>query len=177
MIGFLKDKTGRFTFYLVSPLASVAELPLFWAAPVRAPDDKGPWAGSGSDRLGSAPALEPGKKRRFQAAPAPYTNIFHFEQCKSFLDHIYRYKLLLSHVLSQQQGFPFLLAKKYAFRARAALKKAALGSGQQKNRLRLHPKSASSRRLWLRLRNTALGTTRYAAKLPCLGGSPPRRIL
>ena len=29
-----------------------------------------------------------------------------------FLDHIYRYKLLVSHVLSQQQGFPFLLAKK-----------------------------------------------------------------
>ena len=30
----------------------------------------------------------------------------------AFWDHIYCYKLLLSHVLSQQQGFPFLLAKK-----------------------------------------------------------------
>ena len=29
-----------------------------------------------------------------------------------FLDHIYRYKLLSSHALSQQQGFPILLAKK-----------------------------------------------------------------
>ena len=35
-----------------------------------------------------------------------------FELKKSFLDYIYRYKLLLSHVLSQRQGFPFLLAKK-----------------------------------------------------------------
>ena len=29
-----------------------------------------------------------------------------------FLDHIYWYKLLLSHVLTQEQGFPFLLAKR-----------------------------------------------------------------
>ena len=40
------------------------------------------------------------------------------------MDHIYRYKLLISHVLSQQQGFPFLLAKK--------MQPVALGSGQQK---------------------------------------------
>ena len=38
---------------------SVAEPPLFWAAP--APDGQGPGADSGSDLLGSAPA--PGKKR------------------------------------------------------------------------------------------------------------------
>ena len=55
---------------------------------------------------------------RLQAAPAPYTNIVHFDLLKSelimqvFLDHIYRYKLLSSHALSQQQGFPILLAKK-----------------------------------------------------------------
>ena len=45
---------------------SVAEPPLFWAAP--APGGQGPAADSGSDLLGSAPA--PGKKRRLQAAPA-----------------------------------------------------------------------------------------------------------
>ena len=55
---------------------SVAEPPLFRAAP--APGRKGPGAdsGSGSDLLGSAPA--PGKKGRLQAAPAPYTKIFSF---------------------------------------------------------------------------------------------------
>ena len=41
---------------------SVAEPPLFWAAP--APGGQGPGADSGSDLLGSAPA--PGKKK---AAP------------------------------------------------------------------------------------------------------------
>ena len=58
-------------------LASVAEPPLFWAAP----DGQGPGADSGSDLLGSAPAS--GKKRRLQAAPAPYTKIFHFKLSKS----------------------------------------------------------------------------------------------
>ena len=55
-------------------LRSVAEPPLFWAAP--APGRQGPGAdsGSGSDLLGSAPA--PGKKGWLQAAPAPYTKIF-----------------------------------------------------------------------------------------------------
>ena len=46
--------------------------------------------GAGSDQIGSAP----GKKRRLQ----PHTlNIFHFDNSlsKSFLDQIYRYKLLL----------------------------------------------------------------------------------
>ena len=68
-----------------------------------------------------------------------------------FLDHIYSYKLLLSHVLWQHKAFLFYLSKKAAG---AALKKAApdLGSGQIKNRLRLHPKSGGYRRL--RLRNT-----------------------
>ena len=58
---------------------SVAEPPLFWAAP--APDGQGP--GADSDLLGSAPA--PGKKRRLQAAlaPASYTKIFHFKLSKS----------------------------------------------------------------------------------------------
>ena len=48
-------------------LGSVAEPPLFWAAP--APDGQGPGADSGSDLLGSA--------------PAPYTKIFHFKLSKS----------------------------------------------------------------------------------------------
>ena len=39
--------------------ASVAEPPIFWAAP--APDGQGPGADSGSDLLGTAPA--PGKKK------------------------------------------------------------------------------------------------------------------
>ena len=65
----------------VSVISSVAEPPLFWAAP--APGCQGPGADSGSDLLGSAPA--PGKKRRLQAAPAPYTKIFHFELLKSEL--------------------------------------------------------------------------------------------
>ena len=65
------------------PYCSVAEQPLFWAAPAPAPDDSGPGAdsGSGSDLLWSAPA--PGKKRRLQAAQAPYTKIFHFQLSKS----------------------------------------------------------------------------------------------
>ena len=46
---------------------SVAKPPLFRAAPV--PDGQDPGADSGSELLGSAPA--PGKKRQFQAAPAP----------------------------------------------------------------------------------------------------------
>ena len=82
---------------------SVAEPPLFWAAP--APEFRGPGADScsGSDQIGSA--------------SAPGTKIFYFEILKSellmhvFLDLIYRYKLPVSHVLSKQQGFPFLLAK------------------------------------------------------------------
>ena len=48
---------------------SVAEPPLFWVAPAPAPDGQGPEADSGSDLHG----LAPGKKRRLQAAPAPYT--------------------------------------------------------------------------------------------------------
>ena len=70
-----------------------------------APEFRDPGADSGSDHIGSAPA--PGKKRRLQAAPTPYINIFYFELLKSeliilytsFLDHIYRYKLLSGHVL------------------------------------------------------------------------------
>ena len=84
---------------------SVAELSLFWAAP----EVLGPRSDSGSDQIGSASAQ--GKKRRLHAATAPYTNIFHLELLKS--------ELLLQvffgshlHVLSQQQSFPFLLAKR-----------------------------------------------------------------
>ena len=56
---------------------SVAEPPLFWAAP--APDGQGPGAdyGSGSDLLGSAPVQK-------EAAPAPYTTIFQFKLSKSY---------------------------------------------------------------------------------------------
>ena len=39
-------------------VASVAEPPIFWAAP--APGGQGPAADSGSDLLGSAPAPAPG---------------------------------------------------------------------------------------------------------------------
>ena len=48
---------------------SVAEPPLFWAA--LAPEVRGPGADSGS--------------RQKKAAPAPYSNIFHFEFLKSEL--------------------------------------------------------------------------------------------
>ena len=57
---------------------SVAEPPLFWASPT--PEVQGPGTDFGSDQIGSAPA--PGKKRWLQAAPAHYTNIFHFERLK-----------------------------------------------------------------------------------------------
>ena len=51
-------------------ISSVAEPPLFWAAP--APEVQGPGANSGSDQIGSAPApgekkAAPEEKRRFQA--------------------------------------------------------------------------------------------------------------
>ena len=65
----------------ISTITSVAEPSLFWAAPV--PEVQGPGADSGSDQIGSAPA--PGKKRRLQAALAPYTKSFHFELLKSEL--------------------------------------------------------------------------------------------
>ena len=42
---------------------------------------RGPGADSGFDQLGSAQA--PGKKRRLQAAPAPFTKIFYFKLLKS----------------------------------------------------------------------------------------------
>ena len=50
-------------------ISRVAEPPLYWAAP--APEVRGPGADSGSDQIGSA--------------PAPYTNIYHFELLKSEL--------------------------------------------------------------------------------------------
>ena len=43
----------------------------FWAAP--ALEVRGPGAHSSSNQIGLAPA--PVKKRRFQAAPAPYTKV------------------------------------------------------------------------------------------------------
>ena len=69
----------------------------------------------------------------------------------STLDHIYHKKLLLCHVLSQQQGFPFCLAKKMQPEPPEKKAAPALGSGQQKNWLhcQLHTKSGSSRRLQL----------------------------
>ena len=64
----------------IAGASSVAEPPLFWAAP----DGQGPGAnsGSGSNLLGSAPAL--GKKRGLQVALAPFTKNFHFKLSKSF---------------------------------------------------------------------------------------------
>ena len=54
--------------------------------------------------------------------------------------------------VTQEQGLPFFACQKDTARAGADWKKAAppLSSGQQKNRLRLHPKSGGSRRLRLR---------------------------
>ena len=71
LVGYfnLTNEVGR-------PYSSVAEPPLFWAAP----EVLGPGADSGFDQIWSAPA--PGKKRRLQAAPASYSNIFHFEFLK-----------------------------------------------------------------------------------------------
>ena len=46
-------------------LNSIAELPLFWAAP----EVQGPGADSVSDQIGSAPAPAPGKKGRLPLAP------------------------------------------------------------------------------------------------------------
>ena len=50
-------------------LNSIAELPLFWAAP----EVQGPGADSVSDQIGSAPAPAPapGKKGRLPSAPTP----------------------------------------------------------------------------------------------------------
>ena len=71
-----------------------------------------------------------GGSRRLQAAPAPYTNSFHFELLNSeFLMQVFfgRSKVLLSNVLSQKQGFPFCLPKRCSW---SRFKKGA--SGQQK---------------------------------------------
>ena len=61
--------------YKVIVNSSVADPQLFGAAP--APDGQVPGAdsGSGSNLLWSAPT--PVKKRRLEAAPDPYTQIFH----------------------------------------------------------------------------------------------------
>ena len=48
---------------------------------------------------------------------------------QAFFDHIYHYELLLSHVWHKNKAYPFCLAKRCS---RSRLKKAALGSGQQK---------------------------------------------
>ena len=73
------------------------------------------------------------------------------------MDHIYSYKLLLSHALSQHKAFLLCLPKKCC---RSRLKKGGSSSRLQptKNRLRLRPKSGGSRRL--RLRNTAYNQTK-----------------
>ena len=61
--------------HIIFSFPSVAEPPLFWAAP--APEVRGPEADSGSDQIGSAPA--PGKKG------GSGTNIFSFEFWQSEL--------------------------------------------------------------------------------------------
>ena len=58
------DTLSKEGFSKVPIMLSVAEPPLFWAAP--APGGQGPGADSGSDLLGSAPAPAPGKKRRLR---------------------------------------------------------------------------------------------------------------
>ena len=89
-------------------LISVAEPPLFWAAP--APDGQGPRADSSSDLLGLTQA--PGKKRRLRIHKLKFF-ILSFQKVnylyKSILDHIYRSHLLLMSCLTQEQGFPFVL--------------------------------------------------------------------
>ena len=69
------QKMGHFQM-LTGMRVSVAEPPLFWAAP--APDVRGPGADQAKK---AAPAL--GKKGRLQAAPAPETYHFNFssEKC------------------------------------------------------------------------------------------------
>ena len=68
---------GGGLYGILTRFSSVAELPLFWAAPAPAPEAQGPRADSGSDPIGSAPA--PDKKGRLQTAPAPDTKICNFE--------------------------------------------------------------------------------------------------
>ena len=95
-----------------------------------------------------------------KTAPAPYTKIiFHFELFKSELViQVYFGPYLPFKVMFDTRTRLFFFAcLKDA--AGAALKKAAPaptpGSDPKKNRLRLRPKSAGSRRFRLRLRNTA----------------------
>ena len=109
-------------------IISVAEPPLFWAAP--APEVRGPGADSGSDQIGSAPA--PGKKRRLQVAPtpalAPCTNIFYFELLKSelliFLDHITVINCSKVMFCPNNKAFLFCLPKRCS---RSRLKKGGSG--------------------------------------------------
>ena len=53
------NSVWNFSFYLSLP-SSVAEPPLFWAAPSPAPEVQGPGADSGSDQIGSAPGKKGG---------------------------------------------------------------------------------------------------------------------
>ena len=66
---------------------SVADPPLFWATP----EVRGPGADSGSGQIGSAPRLHTLKFAIFSSYKVNYYR-------KSFLDYIYLYKMLLSHV-------------------------------------------------------------------------------
>ena len=105
-----------------------------------APDSQGPGANSVSNLLRSAPA--PDQKKRLQAAPAPYTKIFHLKLSKSsLLKQVYFVTYL-----------PFLNALNVMFDTRtrlfffAYLKDAALKnvapapvSNQQQNRLQSRP--------------------------------------
>ena len=90
---------------------SVAELPLFWEAP--APEVRGPGADFGSEQIGSAPA--PGKKGGSMRLRLYTLTFFSFGALKKRIINASLFWItvtVVSHVLSQQQGFPFLLAKK-----------------------------------------------------------------
>ena len=123
--------------------------PLFWAAP----EVRGLGADSGSDQIGSAPAR--GKKDGSRRLRLHTLNFCHFELFNNTIfDHIYFYKLLLSHIRHNNKAFLLCLPKRCSW---SRLKEAApaLGSDQQKNRLRLKPKSCCSRQF----RNRNMGQT------------------
>ena len=110
-------------------LTSVAEPPLSLAAP--APEVLSP----GADQIGSAPAR--GKKRRLQAAPAPNTNIFHFEFLKSvlimqvFFGSYLPLQTAFKSCFVTTQGFPFCLPKRCS---RSRIKKGGSGSRLRPNK-------------------------------------------
>ena len=105
--------------------SSVAEPPLFWAAP-EVPRSR--------SRLQIRPNWVCSGSRQKNAAPAPYTKICHFELLKNLLLTQAFIGSYLPLQIIQEQGFPFCLLKKDAAVAGAALQR----------RLRLRPTKKSA---------------------------------